>query len=232
MHRRIFPASETRTILRRTVSLARWRGKRLAVVVCLLSSTALTSTRAGTLTWAPQGSSTDWATAGNLQDGTGGASNAAPGGGDDVTINATGVTVTTKGNQVSTITVGNGQASSLTISNGADISSRYSADPAVIIAAQVGSSASITIDGPGSKLTILNAIEVGDLGIGQFNILHGGVFSSGNGTIGANLGASGAVTISGGSTWTSTGSIQVVNTGPAPSKSLTARRSMGWCGSG
>lgn len=66
-----------------------------------------------------------------------------------------------------------------------------------------------TVTGAGSRLDMEQDIIVGDLGRGTLQILQGGNVTSATGTVGAQAGSSGSVTVSGnGSLWKMTGNLQ------------------------
>lgn len=78
------------------------------------------------------------------------------------------------------------------------------------IADQEIASGLVTVDGPGSALTVGQALEIGWTGKGTLDIRNGGVVMSGEGRIATNEGSSGIVTIDGaGSRWTSSGVVKI-----------------------
>jgi fibronectin-binding autotransporter adhesin len=72
----------------------------------------------------------------------------------------------------------------------------------------------VVIDGPGSSITDINAVEIGSAGTGTLTVSDGGAIESFTGWIGTFGGAAGEATITGsGSVWTLSGQLGVGNAG-------------------
>ena len=107
----------------------------------------------------------------------------------------------------SDLSVGVAGTAALTIADGGQVTAFQA-----FVARQVNSSGTISIEGPGSTLTLNTASEVyvGYGGSGRLDITAGGQLKGGGGTLGRDAGSSGTATVSGtGSAWSTGGSIDV-----------------------
>jgi T5SS/PEP-CTERM-associated repeat protein len=153
-----------------------------------------------------------------------------------VTVAGSGSTWASSGKLV----VGDAGNATLTIENGGVVSSSsdpFDQDidmPAAVIAAKAGAIGAATVRGAGSTWTMNGAVMVGDTGHGTLVIENGGTVvteNDANTVIGREVGATGAVVVSGsGSSWTvgalvigeeGDGSLLVENGGSARSEAVT-----------
>lgn len=84
--------------------------------------------------------------------------------------------------------------------------------PDISIGNNSGGDGSVTVDGAGSHLTIVNTIYAGSAGDGQLYITNGGIATSTTGSIGNNSGGIGLVLVAdSGSTWSNSGALLIGN---------------------
>jgi outer membrane autotransporter protein len=104
------------------------------------------------------------------------------------------------------INVGVFGSGTLAILNGGLVSAGASG----FLGTQVGASGVVTVDGPGSGLTIGTTFLVGNFGSGTLMISNAGVVNDAQGILANQPNSSGAVTVDGaGSTWTNTANLNV-----------------------
>jgi T5SS/PEP-CTERM-associated repeat protein len=122
----------------------------------------------------------------------------------DVTVHGAGALLTTNGNRLG---VGSAGVSSLVVSQGASVAAGtgFANNVALYIAANAGATAAVTVTDPGSTLTAVGQINVGQSGNGSLLIENAAAVFSGGNTIapsqgfdvGTNAGGSGLVTVAG-----------------------------------
>ena len=145
--------------------------------------------------------STDWFDAGNWSAGV--PSNATSTRIDTVAPNAT--VIGAAGAQSTGLRVGVFGTGALTIQNGGTVNNTLG-----IIADQLGSTGTATVDGVGSAWTNSSDFYVGAGGNGMLTVSNGGSVSMVHGFIGNFAGSTGAVTVDGaGSSWNNSGDLQV-----------------------
>lgn len=104
------------------------------------------------------------------------------------------------------ILVGSFGDGSLQISNGGQLI-QTNAVSASGLGINPGSSGTALVTGAGSTWSSVGAVIIGSVGTGNLTVEAGGVFNTGNGSIGSQSGSLGTVTITGaGSQWNNTGS--------------------------
>jgi T5SS/PEP-CTERM-associated repeat protein len=109
-----------------------------------------------------------------------------------------------------TATIGDDGTATMTVSNGADFVSTSSG----IIAANSGSTGTLTITGAGSRWAQGLGLTVGGAGVGTLNVQSGGTVTGPGATIGSVAGGFGTATITGNnSTWALIGSATVGSNG-------------------
>ncbi|TSA34114.1 MAG: hypothetical protein D4R65_06725 [Verrucomicrobiaceae bacterium] len=120
-----------------------------------------------------------------------------------VTVNGSGSTWTMTGD----LSVDTGGTGELNITAGGEVSDVNGFIATGSIPALKGT---VTVDGSGSTWTNTGNLTVGDTGPGNLNIKAGGLVTSLNGIVAAQVGSNGTVTVNGsGSKWTMTGDLYV-----------------------
>ena len=108
------------------------------------------------------------------------------------------------------LSVGQAGKGTLGITNGGFVSSATNS----YIGVAAGSTGTITVDGLGSRLSSVEALNVGLTGNGTLNIASGGIVSNGFGYVGYETAGIGSVTVSGlGSQWNNSNELTVGRSG-------------------
>ena len=166
-----------------------------AAVLLLLSCRIATPAYAATKTWTPTNGN-NWATSGNWSpNGVPSASTS-----DSVTINSTTqAKINGTGAAASTVAVGTtAVGGTLFIQSGGVLTTSRTGNDSGMIAANAGSTGTVTIDGSGSKWNNSGNLDIGVSGTGSLTLQNRGAASAASTSIGNNSGSSGTLLIQSG----------------------------------